>query len=403
MERQNHLFQLKTEFKKELQNILDYWNANTYDHQNGGFIGQITHNGIRVPESSKGAVLNARILWTFAAANRTFKSTQSLESANRAYIYLKNYFIDSKFGGLYWELDANGNPLNVRKQAYAQGFGLYAFSEYYRATGNDDSLKLAINLFELVEKHFYDRENGGYIEALDRDWNALEDMRLSEKDVNSPKSMNTHLHILEPYTNLYRVWPDERLKQRIIDLLRIFSEKIIDKNTGHFNLFFENDWTVKSNIVSFGHDIEGAWLLNEAAMEIGDKQLIKETKKHALTLVNVTMEDGMDADGSVFNEKHGTHLDTTKHWWMQAEALVGLMDAWQITGEDRYLITLEKVWHFIKTYVIDSENGEWFGHLNRNGNPLNTEDKVGFWKCPYHNSRAMLEMISRIELVLSKP
>ncbi len=388
---------LQAEFKHELNQILDFWSQNAIDEQHGGFVGQITHNGMVNPAASKGVVLNARLLWTFSAASRMLDKPKWRSLADRAFEYLQTYFWDHEQGGLYWELDSTGNPINTRKQAYAQGFGIYAFSEYYLAFGNEESLQLAKRLFEILETHFADDEHGGYIEALDCNWNPMEDMRLSEKDANYPKSMNTHLHILEPYTNLYRAWADDSLKTRILHLLDIFRTKIVDRSTGHFNLFFGMDWTCKSNIVSFGHDIEGAWLLHEAALEVGDEKMLANIRNVALRLVEATLKDGFDRDGSVFNERNGTHLDTNKHWWMQAEAMVGLMDAYQITGEKRYPEAMQKVWHFIKNHVIDWEKGEWFGHVDREGRALDTEDKAGFWKCPYHNTRAMIELINRID------
>jgi len=389
------LRKLQKEFKQELNRILEYWFQHTIDEQNGGFIGQIKHNGEANPHATKGAVLNARLLWTFAAANRMLADPKCREMANRAYAYLKEYFWDHEKGGIFWELNYLGNPLNTRKQAYGQGFGIYAFSEYYRASGNKESLDFAIQLFELLESHFADDKFGGYIEAHDRNWEPLKDMRLSERDANYPKSMNTHLHILESYTNLYRVWPNAKLRQRIQHLLQVFAGKIVDRQTGHFNLFFEMDWTCKSDIVSFGHDIEGAWLLREAAIEIRQDNL--KIEGVALRLVGATLREGTDSDGSIFSEKVGDKLDTNKHWWMQAEAMVGLMDAYQITDEKPYLESMGKVWDFIKKHVIDFEKGEWFGHVDQYGNPLDSEDKAGFWKCPYHNSRAMMELIERID------
>ena len=379
----------------ELERILDFWSIRTIDHKSGGFVGQIDHFGKIHDAASKGAVLNTRILWTFAAAYRFSGSENMKKMADRSYGYLIDKFWDKANGGIFWELDAEGTPVNTRKQAYAQGFGIYAFSEYFLATGNEDNLEYAKKLYHILENKFLDNNQGGYIEALDK--NHLADMRLSEKDANLPKSMNTHLHILEPYTNLYRAWPDEELKQSIRHLLDVFQYKIIDADTGHFNLFFEMDWTCRSNITSFGHDIEGAWLIHEAAQEIGDQQLIKEIQRSAIRLVDITLQEGTDRDGSIFYEKEGDHLDTDKHWWPQAEAMVGLLDAWEIEPKDNYLEQVSRIWEFIKENVIDQENGEWNGRLDDKGVAYTSEDKAGFWKCPYHNTRALIEIINRVE------
>jgi len=388
---------LSREFSSELDRILEFWSIKAVDNLNGGFVGQINHYDEVNYEAEKGVVLNARILWTFSAAYRFTGEEKLKEMAIRAYNYLVEFFLDKNNGGLYWALDSKGRPVNKRKQAYAQGFGIYAFSEYFLATGDNESLEQAQNLYSLIEEHFRDDVYGGYIEALDENWNRLEDMRLSEKDANLPKSMNTHLHILEPYTNLYRAWPNEGLKESILHLLDIFQFKIIDKKTGHFNLFFEMDWECKSEIVSFGHDIEGAWLLREAALVTGDEDTIREIQKPALKLVDVTIGEGQDEDGSLFNERKKGKLDTDKHWWPQAEAMVGLMDALEMTGNKKYLFEIERIWTFIKENLFDLKNGEWYWSVDKNGSPATSEDKAGFWKCPYHNTRSMIEMIHRIK------
>ena len=392
----HHLTEFQDGFSEELENILKYWIDFGFDNVNGGFIGKRDHYNHQISGASKGVVLNARILWTFSAAYNFTKKPEYLAVADRAYKYITEYFIDKQFGGLFWELNEIGEVLNSRKQIYAQGFGIYGFSEYFKASKNPQALENAISLFELIEKHSFDPVKGGYFEAFANDWSSLEDFRLSPKDANEPKSMNTHLHILEPYTNLLKIWPNERLRTKTAALIHIFLDKIIDHRTHHFNLFFANDWTVQSSIVSFGHDIEGAWLLYEAAVVVGDQQLIDEVSKNLVQMVDVTLADGCAEDGSVFNEKDtlSGHLDDDKHWWMQAEAMVGLAYAWKITRKDVYRNQLTKVWNFITTSIIDHTNGEWFWRVDKNGIPITTEDKAGFWKCPYHNSRAMMEVIT---------
>ncbi|MCU4177247.1 AGE family epimerase/isomerase [Carboxylicivirga sp. N1Y90] len=389
------------QLEEELKNILEFWANNTLDHRNGGFVAELNGEGELSECTEKGAVLNTRLLWTFSAAYNFSKDAAYLKLADRAYKYLTQYFWDKEYGGLYWSVNTNGKVENSRKQAYAQGFGIYGFSEYYKASDKKESLDYAIQLFNLIEANYKDKKHGGYIEALANDWQLLDDMRLSSKDANEPKSMNTHLHIIEPYTNLYRCWPDAELKQSIQGLLKVFRDKIIDKKTFHFNLFFDVDWSVKSNIQSYGHDIEGAWLLNEAAHFIRDKELVDELQEASLKMVDVCMNEGQDRDGSIFYEKEGGHLDTDKHWWPQAEALVGLLDAYQNTSDTKYLKAVVDVWQFVLNNVIDKKNGEWFWKVDKNGVPDLKPPKVGFWKCPYHNSRALMEAITRIKLISS--
>ncbi|HZK92734.1 MAG TPA: AGE family epimerase/isomerase [Prolixibacteraceae bacterium] len=395
---------LKDELAQELEHILKYWTDFCLDNEFGGFVGRRDHFNRQINGASKGVVLNTRILWTFSAAYNFTHNPEYLVLADRAYQYINENFSDKQFGGLFWELDEKGEVLNSRKQIYAQGFGIYGFSEYYKASNNPQVLEKAIALFESIEKYSYDLIEGGYFEAFANDWSVLEDFRLSPKDANEPKSMNTHLHILEPYTNLLKIWPNERLRKKTATLIRIFLDKIIDHWTHHFNLFFANDWKVQSSIISFGHDIEGAWLLYEAAKVVGDQQLIDEVSKNLVQMVDVTIADCCAADGSVFNEKDklSGHLDDDKHWWMQAEAMVGLAYAWKITGKNIYKNQLVNVWQFIRTTMIDWVNGEWFWRVDKDGIPIASEDKVGLWKCPYHNSRAMMEVITIISELSGK-
>ncbi len=385
------------EMDQELKDILDFWINQAVDNEKGGFVGELSRQGVAKEGAEKGAVLNARILWTFSAAYGALKEPKYLELADRAYTYLIDHFWDNKNGGVYWSLDSDGNVLNSRKQAYAQGFAIYGLSEYYKVSNKMESLDKAVELYQLIDTHFKDNELGGYIEALDESWQPLEDMRLSEKDANEPKSMNTHLHIIEPYTNLYRVWPDEGLKKSIQHLIHVFRDHVIDQNTGHFELFFDYDWTVKSGIVSYGHDIEGAWLLTEAAHFINDHELLAEMQPIALKMVDATLAEGMDPNGGLNYEAENGHVDTDKHWWPQAEALVGLIEAFQISKDSKYLVEADKIWSFIKNHMTDKEYGEWFWKVDKEKNASYDVCKVGFWKCPYHNSRALMEAINRIK------
>lgn len=393
---------LKDEFSEELASLLAFWSSQGLDAIHGGFVGNIDHYGQVNLHANKGCILNTRILWTFSAAFRTTKEERYRLIAKRAFLYIKDHFWDKEFGGLFWELDTLGNPVDKKKQAYVQGFGIYAFSEYYRAAGDEESLNLAKTLYAILENNFLESEHGGYVEALTEDWQAIEDMRLSDKDLNAPKTMNTHLHILEPYSNLFRVWPDENLKKAIASLLKLFSDKIYNQESHHLQLFFDLEWNSQFEEVSFGHDIEAAWLLNEASMVINQGVLDLEIYKITNELVKATLSEGLDSDGSVFNDKKGEILDTDKHWWPQAEALVGFMDAFEINQDLDYLRHIEMLWRFIKNFLIDRENGEWFWRVNEDNIPISTEDKLGFWKCPYHNGRALMELIERIDKMTDK-
>jgi len=377
--------------------ILPYWMTRMIDHENGGFYGQIDgSNQLRV-SSLKGSVLNARILWTFSAAYNHFLKKEYLEVAHRAYNYCIDNFINKRTQGVYWSLDHKGNPLESKNQIYALSFMLYGLSEYYIATNNEQSLDYAQILFDSIEKFSFDPDRNGYFEAFDENWTILEDLRLSEKDANEKKTMNTHLHILEAYTNLYRIWKNEKLKLQLRNLIEVFISKIIDHDTMHFQLFFDSDWKPKDKEISFGHDIEGSWLLQEAAEVLEEKELISKTRQIALKMVEAVYSQGFDQDGGLYYEvKTDGSLDSDKHWWPQAEAMVGLVNAYQVNNDPKYLDQAILTWQFIRDKIIDTKDGEWYFKVDKNGNPYMEEDKAGIWKCPYHNSRACLEILNRL-------
>lgn len=383
--------------RSELENnILPFWMNKMEDNEEGGFYGQITGEDELKPEASKGAILNARILWTFSSAYRLLKKPEYLETATRAKRYLIDRFYDPQYGGIYWELDYKGNPLDTKKQIYAIGFAIYGLSEYARATGDEEALAYAQQLFDVIEQHSFDSEQNGYVEALTRDWQPIEDMRLSDKDENEKKTMNTHLHILEPYTNLYRVWKDEQLERQLRNLIEVFITRILDPQTGHLNLFFEEDWTNKYRIYSYGHDIEASWLIHEAALVLGDPELLKRIEPIIIRIARAA-DEGLNPDGSMIYENFldKQKIDRELHWWVQAENVVGHINLYQHFGDTEALDTAVRCWEFIKTKLIDREQGEWHWSLLPDGTVNRRDDKAGFWKCPYHNGRMCMEVIER--------
>ena len=389
--------QLRNEMRSELENnILPFWMNKMEDNEEGGFYGQITGEDELKPEASKGAILNARILWTFSSAYRLLKKPEYLETATRAKRYLIDRFYDPQYGGIYWELDYKGNPLDTKKQIYAIGFAIYGLSEYARATGDEEALAYAQQLFDVIEQHSFDSEQNGYVEALTRDWQPIEDMRLSDKDENEKKTMNTHLHILEPYTNLYRVWKDEQLERQLRNLIEVFITRILDPQTGHLNLFFEEDWTNKYRIYSYGHDIEASWLIHEAALVLGDPEVLKRIEPIIIRIAQAA-DEGLNPDGSMIYENFldKQKIDRELHWWVQAENVVGHINLYQHFGDTEALDTAVRCWEFIKTKLIDREHGEWHWSLLPDGTVNRRDDKAGFWKCPYHNGRMCMEVIER--------
>lgn len=386
--------------KKEAQtvletNILSYW-MRRMTNPRGGFYGRIDGHDNLVPGAEKGAVMNARILWTFSAAYRLLKKDEYLEMATRAKRELIDRFYDKEFGGVYWSIDAQGNPLDTKKQIYALGFAIYGLSEYYRATGDKEALEYAIRLFHDIEDHSFDGVKNGYCEALSREWNEMADMRLSDKDANERKTMNTHLHVLEPYTNLFRIWKNGELQEKLRNLIYLFIHHIMDGETGHLQLFFDDDWQSKYSIISYGHDIEASWLLYEAADVLGDEAVLDEVKPVAAHIAEASVE-GFLPEGGMMYELHADSgaVDADRHWWVQAEAIVGFINMWQLSGNPQYLERANHCWDFVKRHLIDFEHGEWFWSLRADGTQNKDDDKAGFWKCPYHNGRMCMEILER--------
>jgi mannobiose 2-epimerase len=401
MEINNQLDQYRSELEQELENILAYWGTKPVDNENGGFYGRIDLNGSVDPVATKGSVLHARILWTFSAAWLHKKDPQLLFQAHRVYQYILDYFIDQVNGGIYWSITYDGSPADTKKQIYAIAFAIYGLSEYYRCTQNEEVRQLAIQLFTTIEEHAFDPVYGGYIEALTADWKPIDDLRLSDKDANEKKSMNTHLHILEAYTNLYLIWPDEKVKKQLQLLIGYFTGLIFNPATHHLNLFFNEQWERRSDVISYGHDIEACWLLADAVKIAGDE--ILQQKINAISVsIAVAVKEGLDTDGGLFYEYFPAEkkLIREKHWWPQAEAMVGFFHVWQLTSNEKYLKKSLQSWSFIKTKLLDQTGGEWYWGINANGHVMDKEDKAGFWKCPYHNSRACLEIIKRINTII---
>ena len=391
------LKQLKTELSAELDSILDYWSKNSIDTKNGGFIGQIDNNENVIEDAEKGSVLNARILWSFSSSYQITKNEEHKEIAKRAFEFLSAYFYDVEFGGLFWSINVDKSPKDTKNQIYALAFAIYGLSEYYAISKDEKALAIAINLYLRIKKNSYDPTNKGYLEAFTRDWQSIDDLRLSEKDANEKKTMNTHLHIVEAYANLFKVWKDKALQNDIVELLQTIEEHFINTETGHLRLFFNENWIEKPDVISYGHDIEAAWLLLQCAEISEDETLIANYKKHAIQMAEVTKE-GLDTDGGLWYEfdPEKNELIAEKHWWVQAEALIGFYNAYQLTGNEIYLDIVLKNWDFIKNHILDTKNGEWFWGIYRD-NSLIEKDKAGFWKCPYHNSRACMELIHRIK------
>ena len=393
----------QSEVENEIKtNILPFWAYKTPDKENGGFYGLILNDLTVDPSAPKGSVLCSRILWTFARAYTAFGDDLYLDRASLAYKYLTDYFIDDRFGGVYWKTDHKGKPIETKKHIYAQAFAVYALAEFYRAANSAESLRLAKDIFYKIEKFGSEKQYGGYYDAFNRDWSPAEDMRLGEGDMNAPKTMNTNLHILEAYTNLLLNWNDSDLRNSSKNLIMVIVNHIIDYSSCHFKLFFKKNWEVLSDTVSYGHDIEGSWLMVEAAEILGEESILKDIKDISLKMADAAYKDGVAPDGGLWYE--GDSKGITKFnsdWWPQAEAMVGFLNAYQISSREEFLQVSLNSWDFVKKYIIDKHYGEWFWSVDKGRNVNDKLEKVGIWKCPYHNARACIEVSKRLNKIIN--
>ena len=399
------------------ENILPYWEKFSRDSVNTGFFGEIDNQNHQNDKIERSIVMTSRFLWTYSAVARYTKNKSYLEMAHFAYKVISEKYFDKQNGGVYWSVMPDGTPKVTKKQIYGEAFCCYGLSEYAAALKeletsvefvqlSEKTMNEALEIYNLLETHALDKSQGGYIEACAVDWNKTDDMILSPKDMNCPKSMNTNLHVMEAYTNLYRTIPvvfsDAKPLQREIgdslaNLVEVTVNKIVQKNA-HLGMFFDMDWNLLSDEISFGHDIEASWLLWEAVCELGDEQLKSEIRDLVIKMADVTYEEGFDKENGClenFLKDGGKVLDRTRVWWNQAESVNGFYNAWEMTDEEKYASIVEKQWAWIQNHQVDKKGGDWWNALNVDGTPILEEAKGGNWKTSYHNGRTCLELLRR--------
>ncbi len=383
---------MQQEFYDHLMSIADWWLAHGQDKEYGGFHGQVDNDNTPCAGADKGAVLGARILWFFSELAGQIDRLEYRQAAARAYEALSEHFFDSEHGGVVWSVDVRGRIKDGKKQLYAQAFAIYALTAYYRLTGEERALTQAKHCFDLLESRGVDRERGGYLEAFARDWTPLRDVRLSDKDLNYPKTMNTHLHVLEAYTALYQVDPRPEVRLALLQAVAWLDEHFVNRDGWHLRMFLDMEWSDCSTELSYGHDIEASWLLIKAVNALDDDALRAKVVPTALHMAEVCLVEALGEHGEMYD---GRDLASGKRheeriWWVQAEALVGFINAYALTGDARYWQAADGVWRFVRRYQLH-ETGEW-RWLSRLDPGHDDHYKAGFWKCPYHNGRAMLEL-----------
>lgn len=397
-EEETKLHQLKKEISDDLtSNLLPYWSTKMIDTLNGGFYGRIDKNEQIYPDADKGGILNARILWTFSSAYRVLKDSSYLHIATYAKDYILKHFIDSEYGGAYRTVNQYGEPADTRKHILTESYFIYALAEYYRVTGDQEALDIAIEIFEAVEKYAVDREANGYFEVFTREWARSPDLLIGENSPEDEKTMILHLHMVEAYAGLYRVWPEKRMKERLRNVLDIFNDKIVDKKTHHLIYFLDRNWNPTTKIDSYGHDIEASWLIDEAANLLEDPELLASVRKLSIKIADAAAE-GLEEDGSMLTEKDNVtgHIVTVRSWWEQAESVIGYLNAFEITEDTSYLDKSIKSWGYIKQHFINNIHGGWYSLVLESGEPGNG-DRANYWTCPYHNGRMGMEIIERIK------
>lgn len=382
-----------SEVRNELENhIVPFWAA-LRDDENGGFYGYMSYGLKLNKKADKGVILHSRILWFFSKCYIVLKDEKYKELAFHAFEYVKNHCIDYENGGVYWMTDYKGAPSDTMKHTYNIAFAIYALSCYYNAVGDRFALDLAYKLFSDIEENT--RDEYGYREAFTIDWKLVPNDALSENGLMADKTMNTVLHLIEAYTELYKADKNERVGQRLRWLLDLAKDKIFDPERNALKVFFDTKFDVIGDIHSYGHDIEATWLTDLACDTLGDEEVIKDWTARDLLISNNILNIAFE-DGALNNERENDKINRTRIWWVQAETVVGFTNAYQHSGDKKFLDAARTVWENIKNYVIDKrEGGEWYSEVSFDHIPDSRKETVGPWKCPYHNGRMCLEIISR--------
>lgn len=383
-------------FKEHLEkNLIPFWNK-LKDEENGGFYGYVGSDGKPDTKSVKGVILNSRILWFYSTAYQLLKKTELLEMADHAYKFLTDFCFDSQYGGVYWSVNYDGTVCDDTKHTYNQSFAIYALSAYYQASGKKDALNMAYVLYRVIEEKC--RDENGYLEAFRRDFTPASNEKLSENGVLAERTMNTLLHVLEAYSELYKADTFYAVGDSIRWILKLFQKKVYNPEKKICEVFFDSDYHSLIDLESYGHDIETAWLIDRGCSVLDDAAYKKEMLPITNGLAEAAYRNAFDkTQHGLNNEREGNKVDSRKIWWVQAESVVGFYNAYQKQPQNKeYLQAAEEIWEFIRSSVVDPDSGEWIECVPADKKPDPKQALVHPWKCPYHNGRMCMEMIQRL-------
>ena len=382
------------EAKEHLNNvIIPFWKS-LRDDKYGGYYGYVDHDLNVDREAFKGCILNSRILWFFSNAYMTLKDESLLSEARNAFRFFKDHCYDREYGGVFWSVEYDGKVREDVKYTYNLAFAIYALSSYYAASGNEEAIRLAKEIFDVIEIRC--RDGKGYLESGNRAFEPISNEELSENGVIASRTMNTLLHVMEAYTELYRVTGLLEVRKSLERILDIYVKKIYNPVLHRQEVFFDEDYRPLIDLHSYGHDIETAWLMDRTVEVLGDTGLEKIISPITRDLTKNIYRVAFDGH-SLANECENGRVDERRIWWVQAEALLGFLNGYEKDpSRKEYLKAAKAEWDFVMENVVDKRVGsEWFGEVSPQGQPDREVPIVEPWKCPYHNGRMCMEVIKR--------
>lgn len=388
--------ELSKELRAELEGrIIPFW-LKAKDEEHGGYYGYIDDSLSVHKAAVKSCILTSRILYFFSECYALLGRKDLKDAADHAFIFLRDHCFDKVNGGLYWSVDAEGRKLDTTKHTYNQAFGVYALSTYARCTGNKEALDLAFSLFSIIETKC--KDEGGYREEAREDWSPAPNDKLSENGVMATRTMNTLLHVAEGFAGLYEASHDKRVAAASTEIGRCWIDKVYNKEKHREEVFFDDAYHTLIDLTSFGHDIESSWLLDTAVALLDDEKLKTEVSAACQKMAHAVYEKAF-ISRSVINEDEGGNMDQSRIWWVQAEAMLGFMHAYEKEPDyTPFHDAVFAIWEYIKDYVIDKRPGsEWFWRVDTEGVHDKDKEIAGPWKCPYHNGRMCIRLIRRIE------